>query len=52
MSDPYIVFVSGHYPPTTYYPTVTRKTFERYTQMHGYGFYYDDSLSVNTNATL
>lgn len=37
-----IVFMSGHYPKTTYYPHITKKTIEKYTNMHGYKFYYED----------
>ena len=37
-----IVFVSAHYPVNTYFAIKTRATFERYTRMHGYHFYYDD----------
>lgn len=41
--EPKIVFMSGHYPLDTYFAQETRKTFEEYTSLHGYGFYYEES---------
>lgn len=41
-----IVFVSGHYPRDTYYAQQTRKSFEKYTKMHGYNYYYDEEPVV------
>jgi len=41
-----IVFVSGHYPQTTFYATKTRQSFEKYTSIHGYGFYYDEDIPL------
>ena len=40
-----IVFVSSHYPTTTYFAQQTRKSFEKYTAMHNYGYYYDTETS-------
>jgi hypothetical protein len=41
--DPHkIVFVSAHYPRKTYFAMKTRATFEKYTKLRGYGFYYDE----------
>ena len=37
-----IVFVSAHYPRKTYFAMKTRATFEKYTKLRGYGFYYDE----------
>jgi hypothetical protein len=37
-----IVFVSAHYPRKTYFAIKTRATFEKYTNLHGYRFYYDE----------
>lgn len=41
--DPNIVFFSSHYPLDTYFAKETRKSFEKYTARHGYGFYYEES---------
>lgn len=45
-----IVFVSSHYPVDTYFAIKTRATFEKYTRMHGYHFYYDE-CEPDTNDT-
>jgi hypothetical protein len=37
-----IVFVSSHYPRKTYFAIKTRATFEKYTKLRGYKFYYDE----------
>ena len=37
-----IVFVSAHHPRKTYFAIKTRATFTKYTNKHGYGFYYDE----------
>jgi len=37
-----IVFVSGHYPSGTFFADKTRKSIEKYTMLHNYGFYYND----------
>jgi len=42
----HIVFVSGHYPIDTYYAIQTRKSFEKYTKMHGYNFYYNEEEPI------
>jgi hypothetical protein len=44
-----IVFVSGHHPASTFYATQTRISFEKYTSIHGYGFYYDDDEPLEKN---
>ena len=38
-----IVIISSHYPSTTLYPKLTRKTFEEYCNLHGYDYYFDES---------
>jgi hypothetical protein len=43
-----IVFVSGHYPEDTYFARVTRKSVEKYTNLHGYGFYYNEDEPEST----
>lgn len=47
--NPFIVFVSGHFPLNTYYAKLTRRTIERYTKLHGYGFFYDETQPESTN---
>lgn len=53
-----IVFVSAHYPRKTYFAIKTRATFAKYTEKHGYGFYYDEEeptireVKNDTNATM
>lgn len=47
ITQPDIVFVSGHYPELEY-TIKTRRTFVDYTNRHGYGFYYDDSIPKET----
>jgi len=37
-----IVFVSTHYPRKTYFAIKTRATFQKYTKLRGYHFYYDE----------
>lgn len=37
-----IVFMSAHYPTSTYYAQETKKSIEKYTNMHGYKFYYEE----------
>ena len=49
----HIVFVSSHYPLKTYFAIKTRATFQKYTKMHGYGFYYDiDEPDEKTERSL
>ena len=48
MQSPNIIFVSSHHPVNTYYAEKTRLSFEKYTQMHGYGHYYDDEVPDET----
>ena len=44
-----IVFVSGHWPhKETYYAIQTRQSFVKYTEMHGYKFYYNEKAPENT----
>ena len=46
--EPTIVFVSAHHPIDTYFAQQTRKTMEGYSDRHGYGFYYDVEVPVET----
>ena len=48
MNNQNIVFVSGHYPLTTFYSKKTRLSFEKYTTLHNYGFYYDVDVPEDT----
>ena len=41
-----IVFVSSHYPINTFYAIKTREMFEKYTNIHGYNFYYDEDIPI------
>jgi hypothetical protein len=41
---PKIIFVSNHHPKETPFARNTRKTFEDYTSLNGYGFYYDEEV--------
>ena len=47
-----IVFVSGHYPKTTFFAEKTRLSFEKYTKKHGYGFYYNEDTPDDTQAYI
>ena len=48
MQSQEIVFVSSHHPVNTYYAEKTRESFQKYTQLHNYGHYYDDSTPDET----
>ncbi len=48
LSAPEIVFISGHYPINVYYAQKTREEFKKYTERHGYGFYYEVSEPMET----
>jgi hypothetical protein len=39
-----IVLVSGHYPKDTYYATQTKLSIEKYANIHGYNFYYNEDI--------
>lgn len=52
MNNNKIVFVSGHYPLSTKYARKTKKSFEKYTSMHGYGFYYDIDIPSDTRTHI
>jgi len=41
--------VSGHYPSDTFFATRTRLSFQKYTNLHGYGFYYDEDVPDQTD---
>jgi hypothetical protein len=43
-----ICFVSSHYPLEQYYAQRCRKSFEKYTNKHGYHFFYDEDLPEST----
>jgi hypothetical protein len=43
-----IVFVSGHYPKSTYFASITKLSIEKYTSMHGYNFYYNEDEPEDT----
>jgi hypothetical protein len=47
-----IVFVSGHFPIDTYYATKTRLSIEKYTQKHGYNFYYNEEDPEDTTPCI
>lgn len=47
-----IVFVSAHYPRKTYFAMKTRATFEKYTKLRGYGFYYDEEEPLEENKNI
>ena len=51
-SNSNIVFVSGHHPKKTYFAIKTRATFEKYTQKHGYGFYYDEDAPTEEDSNI
>ncbi len=40
-----IVFMSSHYPKL-YFSEQTKKSIEKYTKIHGYGFYYEEEEPV------
>ena len=39
----FITIVSGHYPSSTHYATLTKQILETYCQRNHYDFYYDNS---------
>lgn len=39
-----IVFISGHWPPNTYFALKTRESFMKYTEKHGYKFFYNEKV--------
>ena len=41
-----IVFMSSHYPKDVYFAKQTKKSIEKYTKKHGYGFYYEEEEPV------
>lgn len=38
-----IILFSGHFPSNTFFPKLTRKTFEEYCKIHNYKYYYEES---------
>lgn len=47
-----IVFVSSHYPSKTYFAIKTRAVFKKYTNLRGYGFYYDLDEPADGDKTM
>ena len=39
-----LVFVSGHWPQDTYFAMQTRLSFIKYTNKHGYNFFYNEKI--------
>jgi mannosyltransferase OCH1-like enzyme len=44
-----IVLMSSHYPKTVYFAQKTKESIEKYTKIHGYGFYYEEEEPTETN---
>ena len=41
--------MSSHYPKTVYFAQKTKESIEKYTKIHGYGFYYEEEEPTETN---
>ena len=38
--------MSSHYPKNIYFAEQTKKSIEKYTKLHGYGFYYEEEEPI------